>query len=661
MIRLSAFGFALAGLAALLFVAHLASPWVPPDRPDLLALLRILLGLPVVAFLPGVLLVPSLLGASANRRSDDDRLDPTWLLVGGLGLSIAAHAAHWTLFKVASVPIRATTVLPVVVIEALGLALWLRRGGDRTIAAPTADMGRALSLGALAVLAFALWARPHFITDASWYFFDSRIDDGWEDPAEPHAVRFDRKTRGGWPDRQSFMPSARVLEWKIRNDADAPQSIPVFLLVHGPMGLSARLRARDVDVDEGSLSQLVPVDGLEQPVERYWDYGTISLYASVEVAARDEAAVELHLITPEGIDRDALAPVRVQDWSGIGADHLKERLADAGIHHMHPFQLLNVTENVRWAAEVSTDYVLPGRSPDGLSTLHQPPAWTYLLAPARILLAPEGATAGALLLLVLMGIVAVTLRAVEDDGADVGPILTLVVAANAISHGRMMVHDGSLNFPDPLFAFALLVTAATASSGRVRLFVLWACLAALLRYPGAVVASFAGGMVVLVDPVRRRLARRALERFAFALAAFCAVMLAFGFVSGKLETWLYALYFETIPEHFRNNPEAPPFWSRPLEFGLFWAQVGGVALVLAAPFRGSLARVMAGTALLYAPFLAFIDHMSHHYFLPLIAMAAAAAAANVARDPSIARKRIHLVVLVVAVWGALIWSTSQQI
>ena len=71
-------------------------------------------------------------------------------------------------------------------------------------------------------------------------------------------------------------------------------------------------------------------------------------------------------------------------------------------------------------------------------------------------------------------------------------------------------------------------------------------------------------------------------------------------------------------EHFNNNPEALPLWQRPLLFLKILGLVGGGAVLASLPFRGTLSRVAMATALLYAPFLAFIDHFSNHYFLPLL-------------------------------------------
>ena len=213
-----------------------------------------------------------------------------------------------------------------------------------------------------------------------------------------------------------------------------------------------------------------------------------------------------------------------------------------------------------------------------------------------------------------------------------------------------MVSDGSLNFPDSLYALALVVAVVALVGGRARVFVLWAILAAVLRYPGAVVVALAGATHLALDQERRRRAVHALMRFGFGLALFCGVMLVIGIVTKRLDTWLFALYFETIPEHFDNNPDALPWMQRPVLFAQLWFFFGAAVLLAGVPFRGKLSKVALGTALLYAPFLAFIDHFSHHYFLPLIALAAVSATASIAHEGEDRRPAaIAVTVLAVAV------------
>ena len=67
-----------------------------------------------------------------------------------------------------------------------------------------------------------------------------------------------------------------------------------------------------------------------------------------------------------------------------------------------------------------------------------------------------------------------------------------------------MINDGSINFPDSLYALALLVSVVSLAGRRTGIFVLWATLATLLRYPGAVVVGMAGAILFVLAPKQRR-------------------------------------------------------------------------------------------------------------------------------------------------------------
>ena len=146
----------------------------------------------------------------------------------------------------------------------------------------------------------------------------------------------------------------------------------------------------------------------------------------------------------------------------------------------------------------------------------------------------------------------------------------------------------------------------------------------------------------------------AIVKFVLGLCVFCGAMLIAAVVSESLEAWLFALYFETIPEHFNNNPEALPLLRRPLEFFKYWGRIGGLAMLFALPLRGPMARTAFGTAMLYAPFLMFIDHFSSHYFLPGVALAAVAVGANAAPiGGPLVRNAVPVLAAVGSVWFVL--------
>ena len=478
---------------------------------------------------------------------------------------------------------------------------------------------------------------------------------GWQATADGDAVRL------SWPegpleDGETVYTDQRTLPLEVENTSAVHQQVPVVLAVHAPVGSTVSLRIGEEVLGREQIANMAPVGGDGPLVERYWEWGTAAMVARLQAPPQGKAMLQLSVDQP--LTDKPPVEVGVAGWSRLSSNDLVDALGRTGHHHMHPYQLLNVTENVRWAAEVADDQVLAGRAPDGSSTLHQPPAWTYLYAPAREMLCDQTVTAGLILLLILLGIGTVGLLGIRDEGATPSIALGLVLGLSVLQHGRLMVADGSLNFPDSLYAMALVVSVVALVTGRLRVFILWALLAAVLRYPGAVVVALSGFCLLALDKAKRRRIIDALIRFGFGIAVFCGVMLLAGLAAGKIDTWLFALYFETIPEHFDNNPDALPLLQRPLEFLRQWALFGGAVVLLAIPLRGRLGKVALGTALLYAPFLAFIDHFSHHYFLPLIGLAGVSATASLAKVESDGTRRWLSIALVVLAAALLAWSTA---
>jgi hypothetical protein len=594
--------------------------------------LRIALALPVALFLPGFLLAPLLLPRETVR---DGRLDAVTTLLAGAAVNVLLHALHMNALRAAALPIDGTWLGGLQLIEgAVAIAVWKRRGFDPAWTPSAPGPRTLLAVGAICVLIAGMQRLPRFSRDSSWNFYSAAMEAGWEREPDFGALDIGRTWTAGVP----FRPTSAELAMTIVNRAPEAQPVPVLFLVHGPLGTEASLAVGDAVVAQERTAASMPFDGFPEPVERYWGWGTAALAAMVDVPSGGDVRVLLRL--PKDVDRSRLA---VLEWSAYGSPETREELINRGFHAMHPFQLLNVTENVRWADEISTDHALPGRSPDGTSTLHQPPAWTYLYAPMRLLGTPHLASASALFFAILVGLVALASIAVRDTelSAGGGAVIGLAVGATTVQHGRMMVSDGSMNFPDPLFALAIGAAVTLLVTGRTRSFVLWAALAALLRYPGAVVVGIAVVATALLDAAIRRRTVAAAMRFGLGIAVFCGAMLCVALLTGQLESWLFALYFETIPEHFANNPDAMSLAERPVEFLRLFGWLGGALLIAALPLRGTLARVAAATAVGYAPFLAFIDHFSHHYFLPLLALTSIAFAASAARAGSAAGRLLH--------------------
>lgn len=592
--------------------------------------LRLLLGLPAVVFLPGLVLAPLLMRSDLSQSGS---LSLPWTLLAAAGVNILVYVAHFNALRLVGLPIEWPALLTLTAVETVGAGFWLQSRAPDLRFAPSSPGLRAglVVLVVGLVLAAGLW-RTEITVDSSWNFYTEALNEPVEQPTDPGALRYDRKNGSTpWESGVPFVP-ADDAQLVVYNPSDEPQEVPILFLVHGPLGTEAALESGGEEFARDTVRQMVELQGLNALVERYWEWGTVALLAIVPVDAASERTVTLDLSPPAGFTTADLA---VTEWAGLSNDELLEFTRARGFRFMHPFQLLNVTENVRWAHEVATDYVLSGRAPDGSSTLHQPPGWTYQYAPVRQMLTPHLAGASALLFVILALIGTTCLLGAEAAAEGrlstaVGGLLGVGVTASVLQHGRLMVSDGSMNFPDSLYALALVLCVVLLVTGRTRTFLVWGFLATILRYPGVVVVAMAAGSLALLRVDLRRRVIDAGMRFGLAVALFCGVMLIVAVLTGALDQWLFALWFETIPEHFNNNPEADPLWERPFEFLKIWMLVGGGVLVASLPFRGTLSRVALITALLYAPLLAFIDHFSHHYFLPLIALTAATAASNAA-------------------------------
>ncbi len=657
------------------------TPRPAPHSVSFLAWLRLIVGLPVVLLVPAYFLVPFLAGTDlrARQTANSDALSRTWVLLTAVGLNIVIHFVHFNAFRFLDIPIRWGPLLAIAIVEiAICLTLWGRRLAALEFATPPRSSQAAVAVGVVVVLLFGAWKSAHLTRDSSWYFDNDILNQGWEASEEVGFIALEWADGRPFVQGSSFQPQDLSETLRILNESDRPQQVPVYFLVHGKVGCAAVIAQHDLtDMTSGMSpsSRLGTPVVIEQApdlpyhgqVERYWEWGAALVADVVQVPPKGRAEVDIRVLP----DPSSPEPPRLEDFEILGLANLaggevRGELEVLGIHSMHPFQMLNVTENVRWAAEVASTHVLPGHSPpwaDPPSTLHQPPVWTYLYAPARELLSPQLVSASMLLMLILFGIVLVGIQAMESQNralpVSVGASLALALALNAAQHGRLMVSDGSMNFPDNLFALGIFISVVALCTNRQRIFVLWAVLTALLRYPGVAVIGFAGASLMLLDAKRRIQTTEAMVKLGLAIGLFCGVMLGVGGLLGLLPTWLYALYFETIPEHFHNPGEgADPLFKRPVVFFRMWMICGGGALLFAWPFRNQMSRVMSITALLYFPCLAFIHHYSHHYFLPLIGLAVLAPVASIAsREPGATQRR--MAVALACVCGALFWWANR--
>ena len=342
----------------------------------------------------------------------------------------------------------------------------------------------------------------------------------------------------------------------------------------------------------------------EGPVPRYLERGVVGLITTVEPG-------ELQLVIR------AAGPVDVYVFPSVDAPWEVDAAGDLKL--VHYYQLLNIVENQRWAGEI-----LDG---ERWLTINQPPLWSWVLAGASAGLDRDLPTANLLFLFVLFFLACSGLRLLELVAPSAPMAAWLLPGAFAVVHGRLMLEPGSTNFPDSLYAAALVGGLVALQQRGLWRFALIGLAAGALRYPGVIALSLAAvlSQVFTKESVLRHLAALWAAAVVVALA-----LAAVALVSGNMAHWLDILWFETVPEHYSNNPEALELWKRPRRFFWIWLQYSGGALLLALPGMTRGARAVGATALVYSLLLCTIDHSPTHYFLPLVALSAVAVGANAA-------------------------------
>jgi hypothetical protein len=292
------------------------------------------------------------------------------------------------------------------------------------------------------------------------------------------------------------------------------------------------------------------------------------------------------------------------------------------LRFVHYYQLLNQVENLDWAAEVLEDRRL---------VWNQPPGWTPLLAAAGAVAGHDMSTAGLLFLGVLLLVGAQAVAAVVAGAPEAAPPALLLPGGLVAAHGLLMIEPGSHNFPDSLYAAAVVGVAAALLRGEPRGWALLALGAQALRWPGLTVALLLAGGLALRDRAGLRAAaarlRPGLGLAAVGLAAMtCLTLIAT--MTGDADDLLFILYFETFPEHWHGETAPLTLLGRVPHFaGLLAAYTGGGVVLLlplcllGAPSAARRAAQGLGLgALAYASLLATIDHHPTHYFLPLLAL-----------------------------------------
>ena len=535
-------------------------------------------------------------------------LDAAWLGIGGLlvtvGLVREASLPDWALL-----PLAAALGLPGLVL-ARRRRLPLARPGPRVL----------LGLGAvvLAVGFFAWRQAPVLARPLDAYWWHRAPDEAAWERTPLSAPGF---TALGWPEAGAM-----------RADLPAGEST-LTARAAGPLGVAVRsgLGTR-IALSQGGLplaDAIIEADPVEEaeegPVARYLERGVAAAFARVVAGP-----VTVTLSAPGTV---YLFPSQAAVWS---LDELGE------LRFVHYYQCLNIAENQRWAAATLKDL---------RATVHQPPLWAYVLAVPTALVSPDLKGAGLLFLwvLVLAGLAGLRLLDVTAPGAAwpawVLPALAVLV------HGRLMTEPGSFNFPDSLYAVALVSGLAALLGGAPWRTGLVAVAGSLLRYPGAVVIAGAVLLQALLEGRARSLARLAVRLSALG-AGLAVVAAAVGLITGNLAEWARILWFETFPEHWHGEGSLAVLAPRIPSFYLTWLLYAGGAPLLAVVAARGRALLILCVAAAYSLLLCTIDHSPPHYFLPLVHLSVAALAAGAGT----LRERVPGWVLLVLGIAGLSWS-----
>ena len=514
-----------------------------------------------------------------------------------------------------------------------GIGAWINRGRSTSL-----RMSRSAWIGAAGVVVGVAGIAAWRADDASRPLADHWWHDSATAAGSPDGGVLAVLPESGWT-RAEPVGWDEAGAWALEPGAaphtlSAPEGAEgrIVIAVQGPLGTRVRVGHEEATVEASPIEH--PDEG---PVRRYDDRGTVGLAVDVDLAPGE----------PLTVITDA-----EKAWLLTGPDAVWALHGEGGLRSVHYYQLLNQVENLDWAREVRDDRWF---------TWNQPPGWSPLLSIATLLVSPDlpGCNTLFLWVIFLVGLSAVRLGVVIAPGAPTAA--WLVPGGMAAAHGLLMLEPASANFPDSLYAAAVLGVATAVAAGRDRALGGMGVWAQALRWPGAVLASLIA-LSFAVFAKARPWRGIGLLWAGIALGGGIAVVAAF---TGHAEDLLFILYFETFPEHWHGEYAPPTLLGRVPGFYLNWLTYTGGGLLVAIvgalggrnPPRLAL-RALLAAALAYSALLCTIDHHPTHYFLPLVGltgpMVVAAAAAT---RPRLLRSAVPLLVL----GGLLIFLWRNQV
>lgn len=578
---------------------------VPPSTNDGVPLvaLRAALVYPAWLLLPGLPWVVMMYG---HRRKP---VCPVIVLASGVGISIVFHAFDLAVLKLLGWTPLSLTFMGVVCAEALLSLPLMLMTNPLTMQRPSWKEGAVMVIAAGVLFGFGLSRAPQGTRSLSSYWYHPQVEPGWsasEVPFKLDGPWGDPVTVGHGEDEvRRYKPAGNAFSMV----AEGSGTTTVALLLQGEIGAGITVRHFRNELGR-AVVETHPTELVEEgPVLRYQDAGIAAVIAPVEVSEGDRLDVQV----------DASAGFTVYDMTGSSVEAAWAAQA-FGLHDVHYYQILNIAENVVWARELLTTRYL---------TLHQPPLWSYFHAGAGLLNGPDLPATYFVFLLILLGLAVVGMRLVTSLEPEAPFPALLLPLAGALCHGEHVIRHSEPNFPDNLFALGISLAMLGLARKETGFFGGAGLAASILRYPGFLVTSAA----VVVDGLLQRdrgHIKRHLTAIWIPLGAFCVVVLLAGLVSGQLRNWLWILHFETFPEHFHGDyslsvllPRVPLFFKDLLIYA-------GLLPLFALPVLGRGARLLFIVGLGYTGVLCAIDHFPIHYFLPLIALFAAAAGCNAA-------------------------------
>ncbi len=588
------------------------------------------LGLLLVAFFPGFLFV--LLLPSRTARSWAE------VLIETFGLSTVAHILNVTCLKLLGLPISPALLVGCGLLEAALVGLAGRRhSGTASVRLP--DRGEALgALLSVLLTLYLVWNhRPFLARSLGDYFYaDDFAGDMEAVNLEARGVHVGRSARWATVDaseyrlyRLSDAAGPETLEFR----STTPQRVTLRFLWQGPVGSGLAIDCEDVQTSR--RVERAPVElPSEGPTLRYLDEGIVQVSATVPVRASRRCVLQ-PLVEPG-------AHGTIVDLTGLPAEVLWDAEALGGWVPIHYYQILNIAENVAWSREVLENRWV---------TRNQPPLWSYVYSSVNVYVG-EGLWAVSLFFLVIVGCsVFLAWEVVRAERTDAPVWLMLPLLFIGLSHARIMVEPGSTNFPDNLYALAMLASFLALVRGRCGLFGMAGAATTLLRYSGS-------GLIVLMAlvaawqwPTRRRHMFRCLGWWAAVMGGIVSAFLLTSLVEGTLDTWLEVLYFETFPEHFHGNYDLNALMGRPPEFYWTLLKVTGFMPALWLFLRGRIPRSAALLTAGYTALLCFIDHFPSHYFVPPMYLVGIATAGLLARFKGWPQWGLSALCLVGMVWG----------